>query len=444
MEAGKLELEQIEFDLHSLAMQTLSIFKGQVAQKSLELLCDIGPEVPRQWRGDPTRLRQIMLNLLSNAVKFTPQGAVTLSLSCCQAGLMLRVSDTGPGLSDQQQRRLFQAFSQGGAEVARTHGGSGLGLSICRSLVELMGGRIGVESRLGTGASFWAEVPLLALGQATQPIAGLAGLRWLLVDASEALGGFVSRCATHWGMEVVQVTDAEQALQKLQEARTEGRPFSLMSVDFSQGLSLVQRVRETTVGEPLAIIILAQVSLLPDFVSPEELGVNEVLEKPVSPDELQHACARALGLLAPAVMAPLEDAPQQDAAMLRILVAEDNPVNQQVIMGMLARLGHRSCIAVNGAEALRRVQQEPFDLIFMDCDMPELDGWQAARAIRAWEHEQQRSPIPIIALSGHALPEHREACLEAGMQDQLAKPVSLAVLRPMLATWGRGEGGARH
>ena len=435
LEARKLELEHIPFDLHALALQTLSMFKGQAEQKQLELICDIAPGLPRQWQGDPTRLRQIMLNLLSNAVKFSPAGAITLSLGRTDNGLRLGVADSGPGLSEEQLAGLFEAFKQGSTEVARTHGGSGLGLSICRSLADLMGGSIRVESSPGAGATFWLDAPLqpMTTGGAEPPPSGLRGVRLLVVDTSDPLCDFIRRHGRHWGMEVCTTATGGDALKALGSAHHAGRPFQLICMDFAQGEALVRYLREAPGAGAVPMLALARASALPDARTAEALGLAGSLEKPVTPEELREAFIRALDLPHPALAESAEHLGAVPAEQsLRVLVAEDNPVNQQVISGLLKRMGHRVTLAGNGAEALARVQQGQFDLLLMDCDMPELDGWQATRAIRDWERANGRRPVCIVAVTGHGLPEHRQQCLDAGMQEQLLKPISLAALQPVL------------
>jgi two-component system, sensor histidine kinase and response regulator len=421
--------------------------------KGLELVVRIDPGLPRHVVGDPGRIRQILLNLVSNAIKFTERGHVLIELTGrrleTDAGLRIAVTDTGIGIGEQTRTRLFTEFSQADASTTRKYGGTGLGLAISKRLVELMGGRIGVESTPGAGSTFWFELRLpLAPIPAVEPSASdLSGLRVLIVDDSAINRTGLQRQAEGWGMRASTAVDGRDALARLRGAAAAGEAFDIGIIDFHMpemdGVELARRIRaDATIGA-VRLLLLTSSARRGDGAGARAAGFDGFLVKPAPPDALRkvleamqvpsadragttmvtrHAVAEPL--VAPPVSAP---APSPGC---RVLLAEDNAVNQRVAVRMLERLGCRVDVAGNGLEALDLSSRLPYDIIFLDCQMPELDGYGAARAIRKREAGGPR--VPIIALTANAMDGDREECLAAGMDDYLSKPVVMASLASAL------------
>jgi CheY-like chemotaxis protein/GAF domain-containing protein/HPt (histidine-containing phosphotransfer) domain-containing protein len=456
IEAGRMELEDTDFDLPATVEETVELVAETAQAKGLELLCAVDPDVPRAVRGDPGRLRQILLNLVTNAIKFTGRGEVSVCVRTAEPpgpqGALLRfdVTDTGIGIPAEAQGRLFESFSQLDSTTTRKYGGTGLGLAICKRLVALMGGSIGVESGVGHGSDFWFTVRLgrgntAAAGLPHKPRAGLRGRRALIVDDSPASRAILAGHLTAWGMEVEGVTSGAEAIERLCAAARDGAPHHVAIVDRlmpgMDGMQLARAIR----GEPslhgLRIVALTRWRERRLGQEAREIGVSAAVVKPVRRDTLGDCLATVLATPTaapteqPAVRADRrrsEGLPGRTPA--RILVVEDNPINQRVVSGMLKKWGHHVDVAADGVEAVNAVARFPFDLVLMDCQMPEMDGLEAARLIR-------RSPpgggrhLPIIALTADVISSARERCLAAGMDDYLSKPVSMDALRAMLDRW---------
>ncbi len=461
IEAGKLDLEPIPFDTHSVIAESVDLMLPTAEGKHLELAVSIEPAAPRQVIGDPGRLRQILLNLISNALKFTENGHVLIELTGRSEGntaaLRFSVSDTGIGMDEAGRSKLFAQFSQADASTTRRYGGTGLGLAICKRLVEMMSGSIGVESARGQGSTFWFEVRLeqAARPQTPELTARFNGQRVLIVDDSQINLKILQRQLEAWGLRATPASSSREALELLRQAESTGDRFSFGVIDLHMpevdGLTLGKHIRATRSSEAIRLLLLTSSGRRGDCESARNSGYNGFLVKPAPPDTLRGVLLTMLTdqeqvvtryMVTPPVVpekaTPAPPPSMQPMTGLRVLLAEDNAVNQKVAVLMLKRLGCVVDVASNGLEALGFVDQLPYDIIFLDCHMPELDGFEAARSIRAKENGETR--IPIIALTANAMEEDRERCLVAGMDDFLSKPVSA---QHLAATLQRHTGGVR-
>jgi PAS domain S-box-containing protein len=431
IEAGRLELERVPFDLRECVEEALDIVAPRASEKHVELGCLVGEEVPAGILGDVNRLRQVLLNLLSNAVKFTERGEVIVHLDAEPADrgehlLRLAVRDTGIGIPEDRMNRLFESFSQVDVSTSRRYGGTGLGLAISKRIVELMGGTIWVESEEGKGSTFHleltaaeADVPARIDLDATRPMLG--SKRILIVDDNATNREIVSRQARSWGMEPVAVERPSDALELIEQ----GTQFDVAAVDMlmpeMDGLELARRIRRHPNGQELPLVLLTSLSGLPQARAAAEFSAQ--LVKPVRASQLYNALLTALGesVLAPAPVEPAGDDGAPETSALRILLAEDNAVNQKVALRILDKLGFRADVASNGLEALEALERESYDVVLMDVQMPEMDGLDASRRIcERWPDESRPR---IIAMTANAMIEDREACFAAGMDDYVAKPV---------------------
>src|SRR5579864_4943113 len=442
IEAGKIDLEAIDFNLRDCLEATLKTLALRGDEKGLELLCEIAPEVPEIVRGDSSRLRQVIVNLVGNAIKFTNEGEVALKV-CTEAGngencaLHFTVSDTGVGIPLEKQKSIFDPFTQADASTTRKYGGTGLGLTISTRLVAMMGGKIWVESEIGRGTQFHFTVQL-GISDATvidvgtiAPSEILHGVRVLIVDDNRTNQRILEGMLTRWEMKPVSVEGGEQALAELSVAHETEKPFGLILTDMHMpkmdGFSLIERIRQKPELSTATIMMLTSAGHRGDAVRCSELGVAAYLLKPIRQSELREAIARVLGAREQTGAIPLitryslQDA-RDPAACLRVLVAEDNPVNQRLATRLLEKRGHRVVVAANGREALEALEKEAFDLVLMDVQMPEVDGLEATAAIREKE-KASGAHLPIIALTAHAMKGDRERCLDAGMDGYLPKPI---------------------
>jgi diguanylate cyclase (GGDEF)-like protein len=446
MEAGKLQLEEIEFDLRQLVEEVIGLLARQAQQKGLEIGYLMGQGVPERIRGDSLRLRQVLLNLIGNAVKFTEHGEVAVSISTradSQGAFALRfdVSDTGIGMAGDAVQHIFESFAQADRSTTRKYGGTGLGLAICKQLVELMQGTIGVASVLGRGSNFWfttrcqpAETPAITVDD---PV--LRGIRVLVADESNVVRGFIEESLARFGMRCHVVANGAEALAELARAEQERNPYQLAIVDVDSlddhGTDLVRRLRLDTGMTALRILVLDGYALQ---VKNNPLGGDAGLEKPLRLASLMEAVRRLMsGGQAPAAAAfarPRQHALPAAAKEYRVLVAEDNRTNQMVAAGMLAMNGCECAFAANGREAVEAARRNRFDLILMDCSMPEMDGYEATAHIRNFEEPLGRR-TPIVAMTANTQRGDAEKCLAAGMDDYLAKPITLVELRQKLERW---------
>ncbi|MBC7928333.1 MAG: response regulator [Bryobacteraceae bacterium] len=452
IEAGRMELERIDFDLHATVEETVELVATAAHQKGLELHSLIDTDVPAGMWGDPGRVRQVLLNYLSNAVKFTASGEVHVHLSRQESAsgplLHCAVSDTGIGLTAEQQGRLFAAFTQADSSTTRRFGGTGLGLAICRSFAILMGGAVGVESTPGEGSTFWFTMRLEPSGTRHGKLAPVAlkGRRVLVVEDSERSRRVLADQLRSFGLEPVAVGGGLDALAALLTANSDGHPFDLAVVDLHMpmmdGLMLARAIRSQPGLTEMPLLLLASSN---DRATREQaglLGFAACLIKPVRHGHLMSGVSGALGLV------PTEQSvAAQPARLIRypglVLVAEDNRTNQKVARLMLERLGCRVETVADGLQAVEAVCRTRYDLVLMDCQMPELDGYGATGAIRAAEAGTGYR-TPIVALTANALRGESEHCLAAGMDGYLAKPICAETLAKVVDRWLGKKGRAMN
>ena len=442
IEAGKLETESLDFDLYQAVEDVVQLLAPRAHAKQLELACRIEEAIPGAVRGDPFRLRQILTNLIGNALKFTEAGEVVVKLDQVDARtLRFSVRDSGIGIAPESLQRLFKPFEQADGSTTRRFGGTGLGLAISRSLVELMGGRIGVDSVIGQGSTFWFTLPLVpasALPSVPTPVV-LAGRRVLVVDDNATNREIVEHHAEAGGMRVECAIDGVDALARARRAVAEGRPFELAVIDMKMprmdGIELARQVQADAALAGMGLVLLTSLHSTDEMARARSVGIAAYLSKPVRRQELFRAMAQTLGDHAGAGQAAAPDG-ERLCFRARVLLAEDNGVNQVVARNMLKNMGCEFEIVPNGQEALAAVRRGGFDLVLMDCQMPVMDGYAASRAIRDWE-DGLGEPVhlPIVALTANALVGDAEACLAAGMDDHLAKPYTRKQLAAKLARW---------
>ncbi len=473
IEARRLEIEDLDFDLAGMFEDFAASLAVRAHEKGLELTCYVEPKVPLRLRGDPGRLRQILTNLAGNAIKFTPAGEVAVRATLVgeseqDVRLRFSVRDTGIGIPRDRQDRLFVKFNQIDASTTRRYGGTGLGLAISKELVELMGGEIGVESDEGRGAEFWftmsfGRCPAEAAAAAV-PVAvpALKGVRALVVDDNAASREVLTACMSAWDVRADVAPDGLAALAALAEAASAEDPFRVVLVDMQMtgmdGLALAKAVRSDSRLAALPLVLLAPLGRGGDAGDAARLGFAVSVAKPVRRDELAAALVEALGAgdigadaqpRAEKIAAVREPALMFAGCEARILVAEDNVINQQVARGILRKLGLRADVVANGADAVAALKNESYDLVLMDVQMPEMDGLAATRAIRDPRSGVRDRRIPIIAMTAHAMQGDRERCLARGMDDYIAKPISLRSVAKALRRWlpadrGRPEAQAQE
>jgi PAS domain S-box-containing protein len=452
IEAGRLELERLDFDLPLAVEEVVEMFAEAAHAKGLEYFCVISPEVPRVVQGDPLRLRQVLMNLLSNAIKFTGEGEVLTQVSVLRntgemAVILFEVRDTGLGVKPEVQELIFGDFYQADGSTTRQFGGSGLGLAIAKRLVNLMEGEIGVASQPGQGSRFWFTASLArGASQVESPtVQGylLKGLKVLVVEDNPTYRQILNQQLAYWGMDSQTVGGGMEALASLQAAAAQGSPYQLAIIDQTlaetEGSGLVQAVRADPDLSSMLLLMLTSSDLSDNPQETEMVAIDACLRKPVRISHLYNAILALLGQFSK----PNGTAGLQAIASLpvvkyeaSILVAEDNLVNQEVIRAMLDYLGVSVDVVSSGREALEAATRKPYDLVFMDCQMPDMDGYEATEALRRLERERNAAArLPIITLTAHALQGDREKCLEAGMDDYLGKPFTLEQLQHIIETW---------
>jgi len=449
IEAGRLDLDPIPFKLRDSLDDTLKLLALRADQKGIELTCDIHPEVPEIVVADPTRLRQIITNLVGNAIKFTTRGEVELEVSVesrtrDQAQLHFAVRDTGIGIAPEKQRIIFEAFAQADGSTTRTFGGTGLGLTISSRLVSMMGGRMWVESELGKGSRFHFTAHVgttrgAASVEPPEPVQ-LAGLPVLIVDDNLTNRRILGEMLRRWRMQPTLGASGTEAITMLQEADRSGDGFSLLLVDARMpdmdGFTFVERVRQQVDLRKITIMMLTSAGQRGDAARCRKLGIAAYLVKPIGQSQLLDAIVNVLGARAQqAQQAPLvtRHSLREGHRNLRILLAEDNVVNQVLASRLLEKHGHTVVVASNGRKALEALQEQKFDLVVMDVSMPEMDGFEAAAAIRAKEGGSG-THIPIIAMTAHAMKGDRERCLAAGMDAYVSKPIQARELFKAIET----------
>jgi two-component system, sensor histidine kinase and response regulator len=449
IEAGKLELEHRDFDLRFLMEDVVYLFSDEAHRKGLELSCHVPSGLPTALIGDPARLRQILTNLMGNAIKFTTSGEIAIRVGLVESGpdtdlFAFEVRDTGIGIAADRVASIFDAFSQADGSTTRRYGGTGLGLTISKQLCEMMGGTIDVESSLGTGSIFRFTARLIRreASPASLPVDRhrLEGVSVIVVDDIRTNREILHDQLTNWGLRVTVVDSGEKALDTIRAAARRGEQFRLAIIDGSMpgmdGASLARAIRADAAIASLSIMMLSSDD--PDLAELAQLGLTH-LTKPVRQSELYDSLLSAIvGQSAPARsdMPPTRRAPMSD---VRVLLVEDNPVNLEVGAGIFEILGCHVSTAVNGRVALERYAGDAFDIVFMDCQMPEMDGFEATAAIRSLEKGTGQR-IPIVALTANAIEGDRERCLEAGMSDYVAKPFTRTQIEAVLSSWvSRGQ-----
>jgi signal transduction histidine kinase/CheY-like chemotaxis protein len=437
IEAGKLDLEAVPFPLRDRLGDALRTLALRAHQKGLELVCRVDPDVPDALVGDPGRLGQVVLNLVGNAIKFTERGEVVLRVGLeardgDRVCLHLAVTDTGIGIPAAKQEHIFEAFAQADASTTRHHGGTGLGLTISARLAELMGGRIWVESAVGRGSTFhvtaWLGRPAGAdPGPAPAP-EDLAGLPVLVVDDNAANRLLLEELLTHWHMRPTAVADGPAALAEMERAAAAGAPFPLVLSDAQMpgmdGFMLAEEIRRRPGLARATVLMLSSCGQPQDAARCREVGITAYLVKPIKPSALLEAIRAARG--APAARPERPDPgpgePAGPRRPLRVLLAEDNATNQMLAVTLLEREGHTVEVVGTGREALAALERQAFDVVLMDVQMPEMDGFEATAFIRSRERGTGRH-LPVIALTAHAMKGDRERCLQAGMDDYVTKPL---------------------
>ena len=435
IEAGKLELEPIAFSVRELVEDTLLTLALRAHQKGLELACHIPPVVPDKLIGDPVRLRQILTNLVGNAIKFTERGEVVVRVAVesaeSQPFLHFSVSDTGIGIAKDKHDLIFEAFTQADNSTTRTYGGTGLGLTISARLVQIMGGRIWVESEPGAGSTFHFTASIQGQIQAAPPAPSLyrhniKDLPVLVVDDNATNRRILQEALLSWEMRPTVVADGVAALSALKQAREGGAVFSLVILDAGMpdldGFTLAKRIKQTRGLAEGFIMMLSSACQVEDAERCRKLGIPAYLTKPIRRSDLLDAILTALGSTA-IFTKPDEDEPVAPAPRsLRILLAEDNVVNQQLAVRLLERAGHSVWVAANGRKAVEIYAKKKFDVVIMDVQMPEMGGFEATAAIRE-EQKASGKRVPIIAMTAHAIKGDRERCLAAGMDHYVTKPI---------------------
>ena len=457
VEAGKLLIELLDFDLIETVENSLDLLAETAYEKGIELACEIAPNVHVSLRGDPGRLRQILINLIGNAVKFTANGEVSVRVSMesqteTHATVRFDIEDTGIGISPEEQTTLFKPFSQADSSTTRKYGGTGLGLAIAKHLVSLMGGRMEMESRLPKGSKFWFTVQLEKLITPAKPrdIHKLCDLRTLIVDDNATNRQILLQQLLAWKMRPDCAIGGEEALKMMQAAASEGRPYGLALLDFQMpemdGLELARAIKSDPVTAVTRLVMLTSRG---QILSPHELqefGIDACVIKPAKQSRLfdciTNAVNRMTGPTSLAATVALKSAFVPFGAPLwrmkaRVLVADDNRANCMVALGQVRELGYAAEAVADGLEVIRALMQISYDVILMDCQMPDLDGYEATKIIRRREqalagHCPWKAPVHIIAMTAHALHGEREKCLAAGMDDYLSKPVRIEDLKVVL------------
>jgi PAS domain S-box-containing protein len=453
IEAGKIDFEKIDFDLRETMEMTMKTLAFRADEKKLELLCDISPEVPEAVQGDSTRIRQVVINLVGNAIKFTEAGEVALKIQTLRTEssnplLHFTVSDTGIGIPLEKRKSIFDPFSQADTSTTRKYGGTGLGLSISSRLVQLMAGNMWVESEPGRGTEFHFTLPLFPAVGPVKTNGGtrsdlLHGVNVLIVDDNHTNRRILEMMVKQWHMVPTSVGSGAEAIIELLAASAPGEQFGLIITDLlmpeMDGFAFIERVRQEPQLSTAKVVLLTSAGRRGDSARCEELGISAYAMKPVRRSELREVISQLLDDRAPDTVHPLiarfSAANARSATEpLRILVAEDNEVNQGLAARLLEKRGHTVRVVANGREALSALEQETYDLVMMDVQMPEMDGFEATAELRKRE-QRTGLRIPVIALTAHAMKGDRERCLAAGMDGYLSKPIRPQELDDVLAKY---------
>ena len=455
IEAGKLDVEMIEFDLRVTLDEIIGLISYKAEEKALEFACFIHPSVPHRLTGDPGRLRQVLLNLATNAIKFTQTGEVTIEATVQneehdQVVIHFAVNDTGIGIPDDRKDRLFKSFSQVDGSTTRQFGGTGLGLAICKHLVELLGGQIGLKSTSGAGSTFWFTVPMqkplhneLDGAQSSLPI-DIRGKRILAVDDNQTNRKILQTYLSSWNCNVDTADNGVQALEILVRAAERKKPFDMAIIDYlmpkMDGEALGKAIKEHPQLQQIHMMLLTSRGIRGDATRARKAGFDAYLTKPIKQSQIFDAIISVFSKnkqddrqRTPPPIITRHTLKERQSQRPRILLVEDNVVNQKVAMIHLRKLGYSADVANNGLEALAAIEKDDYALVLMDIQMPEMDGYQAAQEIRR-QYDKDHL-VPIIAMTANAMKGDREKCLAAGMDDYLPKPVRPDKLRAMLDIW---------
>lgn len=447
VESGKLELETIDFELREMVEEVMELLAENAHRKQLELLFEIQPGTPNTLSGDPNRLRQILTNLVGNALKFTERGEVFVHISMVTEGdsqveLRCEVRDTGIGMTHEACSRVFESFTQADGSTTRHYGGTGLGLAISRRLAEMMGGEIGVVSDLGAGSTFWftAQLETRADDADDRPaFEQLRGMRVLIVDDNETNCSILEHQTTAWGMRHATAMGGKQALAMLHTAVDQGDPYDMAVLDMNMpgmdGIVLARAIKGDKLIPDIPLIMLTSVGGYGDAENAKKSGIHSYLHKPARQSDLYNAMVSTIYVKSEVTDETSATDVQTDISGMKILLAEDNPVNQEVAMSMLELLGCRPRLVANGVEVVEALEHDSYDLILMDCQMPEMDGFEATAVIRNNELEKPGQHIPIIAVTANTMEGDRDKCLAADMDDYLSKPFSQKQLVEVLQRW---------
>lgn len=452
IEAEQLELEEIPFDIRQLLEEAVEIYALKTDAKGLELVCHVDQQIPAILLGDPTRLRQIILNLIGNAIKFTDQGEIVVRVapdpeSDDSASLLFSVADTGIGIPKDQLETIFRSFTQVDSSTTRKYGGTGLGLTISQRLVNLMGGRIWVTSEEGSGSRFWFTVSLHQAPEQQEllrvPPIDLQGKNVLVVDDNATNRLIICETLRKQEATLTEAASGYEAVEVYKSHLDKGNAFDLVLLDCRMpemdGFEVAERIRDSG-GRTETIMMLTSSDLASHLDRAKDIGLGAYLVKPVKTGELLKAVGQSLnqGVLSETTTAAAETAGSATERSLRILLVEDNFDNRMLVKAYLKRTPHAVEEAENGAEAVRMYKKGGYDLVFMDVQMPVMDGYEATRVLRAWERQQGWSKIPIIALTAHAIKEDMEKSIRAGCTAHLTKPIKKAVLLEAIAPYSKG------
>ncbi len=449
IEAGKLEIENIDFDLQVTTGKLMNVFALKLEEKDLKFSCFVGPEVPSLLRGDPGRLQQVLINLVNNAIKFTKDGEVAINVKLAEeteshATLRFTVKDTGIGIPADRMDILFKSFSQADASTTRKYGGTGLGLTISKQIAGLMGGQIGVESEEGKGSTFWftAILEKQSLDRQRTPIklGNIENMRILVVDDNSTNRHIFRAYLESWHCRVEEACSAEEAMKKLRGSVNGNDPFKIAFLDYCMpdvdGKMLGREIKADPQYEKLILVMLTSAGKQGDAEHFKELGFAAYLTKPIKQSLLLDCLRIVTGKssrvgtdTAGQIVSISEDQKRQ----FRILLVEDNTINQKIALRVLEKkFGYHVALAVNGRNAVDTLEKFDYDLVIMDCQMPEMDGYEATRIIRDNNSAVRNHTIPIIAMTGSAMKGDREKCLEAGMDDYITKPINVKELADVI------------
>jgi PAS domain S-box-containing protein len=454
IEANKIELEKIDFDLRTLMEDTVEMLSVKAGEKNLELICLIDPDVPSWLRGDPGRLRQIIVNLVGNAVKFTHQGEISIRAALAaeeesKVSIRFTVNDTGIGIPKHRISALFSPFVQADGSTTRKYGGTGLGLAISKQLTELMDGNIHVESEEGKGSTFTFTIVFEKQQEGTAPVvpplSDLRGVKVLVVDDNETNLLLATTLLKSWECRCEEATNGEDAIAKLRVSFREGDPVPVAILDMAMpgidGEETGRRIKEDPEIGSTLLIMMTSLGHRGDAVRLKEIGFSGYMSKPIRQSQFHECLSLVLGLKKQKKDIRTESfitrhiISEARKSRVHILLADDNPTNQIVGLSILKKLGYQADAVANGVEVIRALQGIPYDLVLMDCQMPEMDGYEATRRIRSHDTGVLNPAVPIIAMTAHAMKGDREKCLKAGMDDYLSKPVQPKELADMVSRW---------